>query len=121
MMRKTMNPGSIHVRVSTVQGMMDEATRLGQVIVVANLLRRIRTYASVFMTTEEKQVYETMPGLSEDNRAEWQVMEDLASKEEYLLAILRERADYLLKGQHEKGDASGLDDVEEDQAEGVLA
>lgn len=111
-MKRGMNPGSVHVRIGSVQMQMERAIEVGNLVLYANLLRRMRIYASVYMDSEQKRVFDSMAGLSEDDRTDSQVYEDLCLKEEYLLDILRDN-DVFAKSQYEKGDASALDEEEE--------
>lgn len=112
MTRSAHNPGSIHVRLGALQAKMEEAVAAGNLVLYANLLRRMKVYASVYMGANETATYDEMPGLSEDERTADQVYDHLCAKEEYLLAIFQDH-DVFTKGQHEKGDASSLDDEEE--------
>lgn len=114
------NPGSIHVRVGLLQAKMEEAIAASEpnsLTRYANLLRRLRVYASVYMTEAEFEAYDKMPGLAYgDHRSPGQVYEDLCLREEYLLAVLKDH-DVFSKGEHETGDASELDDLEEAEEE----
>lgn len=117
MQRGRYNPGSIHVRVGAIQEAMEKACLVGNMVVYGNLLRRFRIYASVYMDDDAKKAYDAMPGLSEDKRTPSQVFEDMALKEEFLLALISEKGDVFTKARHEKGDASALDDEAEEQVE----
>jgi len=112
MQRSAHNPGSIHVRLGALQSKMEEAVASGNLVIYANLLRRMKVYCSVYMTPQQLDLYDAMPGLSEDHRTCDRVYDDLCAKEEYLLAIFQDH-DVFTKGQHMKGDASSLDDEEE--------
>lgn len=114
MMRgRGMNPGSIHMRIARIQEKMEDAAERGDLIAQSNLLRRLCIYASVHMTPDHFETYNAMPGLSEDTRTASEVYDDLCKKEEFLLEILKDH-DVFTKGKHQQGDASGLDDEEEE-------
>lgn len=113
MQHRAQNPGSIHVRFAALQQKAEEAVAVGNLVLYANILRRMRLYASVVMDDDQKREYDAMPGLSEDSRSTDQVYEDLCLKEEFLLSIVKDY-DVFIKGRHQKGDASSLDDMEEE-------
>lgn len=111
MMRHGMNPGTIHMRFARVQELIENAVAAGNLVVHANMLGRLRVYSSVYMSEAQMEEYDAMPGLDEDHRTAWQVCDDLNAKEEYLLNIVKDYGVFV-KGDHAKGDASGLDDEE---------
>jgi len=113
MMHRQINPGSIHIRIAALDAKMEDAVAAGNLVLYANLLKRKRLYASVYMTDTQKKAYDELPGLTvNDNRTDWQVYDDLLAREEFLLDILKDH-DVFAKGKHNKGDASSLDDDED--------
>lgn len=113
MMQRAANPGTIHVRIANVQRLLEEATARGDLVTTANLLEKYATYTSVYPEFDE-EAWEAMPGYStNDERTESEVFRDLNKRERYLLSILKEHGVFI-KANHEIGDASSLDDPEED-------
>lgn len=113
---KGLNPGSIQVRLGAVQALMEQAaSRGGQeaLATVANLLERMATYVSVYMTEDQWKTYAAMPGFAYgDHRSEPEVYADLNARERYLLSIARKHGVFAKAPELELGDASSLDEEE---------
>lgn len=117
MIRSGLNPGNVNVRLGAVMSLMDDTVRNADLATHANLLERMATLLSVYMTEKQLKEYEGLPGMRYGDEAQpSDVFRDLNAKERFLLRIASDNGVYARK-QVEMGDASSLD--EEVETEGA--
>lgn len=121
MSRFNANPGSIHVRVGTVLGLIEQAIAVRDWEGADMLVGTLGTYARVHMDDKQWKQWRSLPRFAfGDKRPPWQVLDDIEERKYQALAALKPH-NVFSREEVPIGDGSSLDEPNEDSEEEELA